>query len=193
MTALQVGAPGERHFGTVKKCYPCCRIKVLPMLPVDQRKPVLSQGAERFFISQIGFSAPCYCNGPLISCVKASCHPEPTEQREPCRTRGNEVGPSKRVREVRSKRISRGIPLPRDLLSTQGKNHHGRKDGGREILRLRLRMTSSALNLLAGRHSNVCRLPWFGLSRSALHTGMAIAGERCRRRATTVRRKKPWA
>src|SRR5712692_9773198 len=82
MTALQVGAPGERHFGTVKKCYPCCRIKVLPMLPVDQRKPVLSQGAERFFISQIGFSAPCYCNGPLISCVKASCHPEPTEQRE---------------------------------------------------------------------------------------------------------------
>src|SRR5216683_5135111 len=46
MTALQVGAPGERHFGTVKKCYPCCRIKVLPMLPVDQEG---KQGAEGFF------------------------------------------------------------------------------------------------------------------------------------------------
>src|SRR5216683_1207502 len=58
MTALQVGAPGERHFGTVKKCYPCCRIKVLPMLPVDQRKPVLSQGAERCFIKKLVFPNP---------------------------------------------------------------------------------------------------------------------------------------
>ncbi len=73
------------------------------------------------------------------------------EQRETRRTRRNEVEPSKRVREVRSKRISRGIPLPRDLPCTQRKNHHGRKDGGREILRLRLRMTSSAfVNLFAG-------------------------------------------
>src|SRR5712691_13150730 len=38
------------------------------------------------------------------------------EQRETRRTRRNEVEPSKRVREVRSKRISRGILLPRDVL-----------------------------------------------------------------------------
>ncbi len=42
MTALQVGAPGERHFGTVKKCYPCCRL--------IKRK----QGAEGLFPQPAG-------------------------------------------------------------------------------------------------------------------------------------------
>src|SRR5712692_10143259 len=32
--------------------------KVLPMLPVDQRKPVLSQGAERLFIKKLVFPHP---------------------------------------------------------------------------------------------------------------------------------------
>src|SRR6266851_104742 len=40
---------------SAKKCYPCCRIKVLPMLPVAQKEASFTQGVESLRIAILGF------------------------------------------------------------------------------------------------------------------------------------------